>query len=42
MRRMIDSYHLAIERLTSIDAPVIAAVPVADWASLRRRHCRGG
>jgi 2-(1,2-epoxy-1,2-dihydrophenyl)acetyl-CoA isomerase len=26
LRRMIDSYHLAIERLTSIDAPVIAAV----------------
>ena len=23
---MIDSYHLAIERLTSIDAPVVAAV----------------
>jgi 2-(1,2-epoxy-1,2-dihydrophenyl)acetyl-CoA isomerase len=26
LRRMIDSYHLAIDRLTSIDAPVIAAV----------------
>lgn len=26
LRRMIDSFHLAIERLTSIDAPVIAAV----------------
>jgi 2-(1,2-epoxy-1,2-dihydrophenyl)acetyl-CoA isomerase len=26
LRRMIDSYHLAIERLTSIDAPVVAAV----------------
>ena len=26
LRRMIDSYHLAIDRLTSIDAPVVAAV----------------
>jgi 2-(1,2-epoxy-1,2-dihydrophenyl)acetyl-CoA isomerase len=26
LRRMIDSYHLAIERLTSIDPPVVAAV----------------
>jgi 2-(1,2-epoxy-1,2-dihydrophenyl)acetyl-CoA isomerase len=26
LRRMIDSYHQAIERLTSIDAPVVAAV----------------
>ncbi len=26
LRRMIDSYHLAVERLTSIDAPVVAAV----------------
>jgi 2-(1,2-epoxy-1,2-dihydrophenyl)acetyl-CoA isomerase len=26
LRRMIDSYHLAIERLTSVDAPVVAAV----------------
>jgi 2-(1,2-epoxy-1,2-dihydrophenyl)acetyl-CoA isomerase len=26
LRRMIDSYHLAIERLTRIDAPVVAAV----------------
>jgi len=26
LRRMIDSYHLAIERLTTIDAPVVAAV----------------
>jgi len=26
LRRMIDSYHLAIERLTSIDVPVVAAV----------------
>ena len=26
LRRMIDSYHLAIERLTSINAPVVAAV----------------
>ena len=26
LRRMIDNYHLAIERLTSIDAPVVAAV----------------
>jgi len=26
LRRMIDSYHMAIERLTSIDAPVVAAV----------------
>jgi 2-(1,2-epoxy-1,2-dihydrophenyl)acetyl-CoA isomerase len=26
LRRMIDAYHLAIERLTSIDAPVVAAV----------------
>jgi 2-(1,2-epoxy-1,2-dihydrophenyl)acetyl-CoA isomerase len=26
LRRMIDSFHLAIERLTSIDAPVVAAV----------------
>jgi enoyl-CoA hydratase/carnithine racemase len=26
LRRMIDSYHLAIERLTSIDAPVVAAM----------------
>lgn len=26
LRRMIDVYHLAIQRLTSIDAPVIAAV----------------
>jgi 2-(1,2-epoxy-1,2-dihydrophenyl)acetyl-CoA isomerase len=26
LRRMIDSYHLAIERLTNIDAPVVAAV----------------
>ena len=26
LRRMIDSYHLAIERLTAIDAPVVAAV----------------
>jgi 2-(1,2-epoxy-1,2-dihydrophenyl)acetyl-CoA isomerase len=26
LRRMIDSYHLAIERLTSIDAPIVAAV----------------
>jgi 2-(1,2-epoxy-1,2-dihydrophenyl)acetyl-CoA isomerase len=26
LRRMVDSYHLAIERLTSIDAPVVAAV----------------
>jgi 2-(1,2-epoxy-1,2-dihydrophenyl)acetyl-CoA isomerase len=26
LRRMIDSYHLAIDRFTSIDAPVIAAV----------------
>jgi 2-(1,2-epoxy-1,2-dihydrophenyl)acetyl-CoA isomerase len=26
LRRMIDSYHLAIERLTSMDAPVVAAV----------------
>jgi 2-(1,2-epoxy-1,2-dihydrophenyl)acetyl-CoA isomerase len=26
LRRMIDSYHPAIERLTSIDAPVVAAV----------------
>ena len=26
LRRMIDSYHLAIERLTGIDAPVVAAV----------------
>src|SRR6202789_1505014 len=26
LRRMIDSYHLAIKRLTSIDAPVVAAV----------------
>jgi len=26
LRRMIDSFHLAIERLTGIDAPVIAAV----------------
>jgi hypothetical protein len=23
--RMIDAYHLAIERLTSIDAPILAA-----------------
>ncbi|MCA6119264.1 enoyl-CoA hydratase/isomerase family protein [Bradyrhizobium sp. WSM 1738] len=26
LRRMIDSYHLAIERLTGLDAPVVAAV----------------
>ena len=26
LRRMIDSFHLAIERLTSIDAPIVAAV----------------
>jgi 2-(1,2-epoxy-1,2-dihydrophenyl)acetyl-CoA isomerase len=26
LRRMVDSFHLAIERLTSIDAPVVAAV----------------
>lgn len=26
LRRMIDNYHLAIDRLTSIDAPVVAAV----------------
>jgi 2-(1,2-epoxy-1,2-dihydrophenyl)acetyl-CoA isomerase len=26
LRRMIDSYHLAIERLTRFDAPVVAAV----------------
>jgi 2-(1,2-epoxy-1,2-dihydrophenyl)acetyl-CoA isomerase len=26
LRRMIDCFHLAIERLTSIDAPVVAAV----------------
>lgn len=26
LRRMIDAYHLAIERLTGIDAPVVAAV----------------
>ena len=26
LRRMIDSYHLALERLMSIDAPVVAAV----------------
>ena len=26
LRRMIDNYHLAIERLTGIDAPVVAAV----------------
>lgn len=26
LRRMIDDFHLAIERLTSIDAPVVAAV----------------
>jgi 2-(1,2-epoxy-1,2-dihydrophenyl)acetyl-CoA isomerase len=26
LRRMIDNYHLAIERLTSIDAPIVAAV----------------
>lgn len=26
LRRMIDSFHLAIERLTSIDAPVVTAV----------------
>ncbi|MBR0687721.1 enoyl-CoA hydratase/isomerase family protein [Bradyrhizobium manausense] len=26
LRRMIDLYHLAIERLTSLDAPVVAAV----------------
>lgn len=26
LRRMIDGYHLAIERLTAIDAPVVAAV----------------
>lgn len=26
LRRMIDTYHLAIERLTSLDAPVVAAV----------------
>jgi len=26
LRRMIDNFHLAIERLTSIDAPVVAAV----------------
>jgi 2-(1,2-epoxy-1,2-dihydrophenyl)acetyl-CoA isomerase len=26
LRRMIDDYHLAIERLTGIDAPVVAAV----------------
>lgn len=26
LRRMIDNYHLAIERLTSVDAPVVAAV----------------
>jgi 2-(1,2-epoxy-1,2-dihydrophenyl)acetyl-CoA isomerase len=26
LRRMIDGFHLAIERLTSIDAPVVAAV----------------
>ena len=26
LRRMIDAYHLAIERLTSMDAPVVAAV----------------
>ncbi len=26
LRRMIDSYHLGIERLTGIDAPVVAAV----------------
>lgn len=26
LRRMIDAYHLAIERLTSLDAPVVAAV----------------
>jgi 2-(1,2-epoxy-1,2-dihydrophenyl)acetyl-CoA isomerase len=26
LRRMIDSYHLAIERLTSLDAPMVAAV----------------
>lgn len=26
LRRMIDGYHLAIERLTSIDAPIVAAV----------------
>ncbi len=26
LRRMIDSFHLAIERLTGIDAPVVAAV----------------
>ena len=25
LRRMIDAYHLAIERLTSIDAPILAA-----------------
>jgi 2-(1,2-epoxy-1,2-dihydrophenyl)acetyl-CoA isomerase len=26
LRRMIDNYHLALKRLTSIDAPVVAAV----------------
>jgi 2-(1,2-epoxy-1,2-dihydrophenyl)acetyl-CoA isomerase len=26
LRRMVDSFHLAIERLTGIDAPVVAAV----------------
>jgi len=26
LRRMIDSYHVAIERLTGLDAPVVAAV----------------
>jgi 2-(1,2-epoxy-1,2-dihydrophenyl)acetyl-CoA isomerase len=26
LRRMIDSYHLGIERLTGIDAPIVAAV----------------
>ncbi|MBR0899133.1 enoyl-CoA hydratase/isomerase family protein [Bradyrhizobium tropiciagri] len=26
LRRMIDAYHLAIERLTGIDAPIVAAV----------------
>jgi len=29
LRRMIDSYHLVIERLTSIDVPVVAAVLAA-------------
>jgi hypothetical protein len=38
---MVDSDYLVIERLTSIDALVIATGTV-DWACFMLRHCSGG